>query len=401
MSETKKRPLVVFSDDWGRHPSSTQHIVSIMLGERDVLWVNTIGTRMPSLKLRDVKKVCGKLYRWVVGNDEGGGGEVVESLHVIDPMMWPSCRGGFQRKLNATMISRVVNQAIRKYFDEKPIVLTTIPITADLIGRIDAAKWVYHIVDDFASWPGLDAGPLQVMHEKQLGLVDEVAVVSDFLGEQCEGLGRSDVKLITHGVDHEHWENVSYKVDSHPVLDYLRHMNSPRAVFWGLIDERLDWELLREFSAHWPGEIALIGPHVAEIEKELPIKALRMPGEIEYALLPQVAQLSEMLLMPYRHAPVTAAMQPLKLMEYLSTGKPVVCTDIPATLAFDQCCDVVGRDDFVQCALNRMHEGLCENQRQTRRQVMRQQTWRAKAEALCQLMGEVSGNENVISRRAA
>ena len=60
--------LIVFSDDWGRHPSSCQHLVRQLLFQnrlcchggcadcRDysVLWVNTIGTRRPGLNLADL-----------------------------------------------------------------------------------------------------------------------------------------------------------------------------------------------------------------------------------------------------------------------------------------------------------------------------------------------------------
>src|SRR5438094_4010940 len=46
-----RRPssLLVFADDWGRHPSSCQHLIRHTLGRYDVYWVNTIGTRTPRL----------------------------------------------------------------------------------------------------------------------------------------------------------------------------------------------------------------------------------------------------------------------------------------------------------------------------------------------------------------
>ena len=42
-----KLPLLVFADDWGRHPSSCQHLIRHMLDRQDVWWVNTIGMRTP------------------------------------------------------------------------------------------------------------------------------------------------------------------------------------------------------------------------------------------------------------------------------------------------------------------------------------------------------------------
>ena len=59
------RPLVVFADDWGRHPSSCQHLVRHLLPTRQVVWVNTIGTRPPRLDWGTAKRAAGKLWGWM------------------------------------------------------------------------------------------------------------------------------------------------------------------------------------------------------------------------------------------------------------------------------------------------------------------------------------------------
>ena len=62
MSRAKTQPrLVVFADDWGRHPSSCQHLVGGLVDRFDVLWVNTIGTRPPRLSVEDAGKAVGRL----------------------------------------------------------------------------------------------------------------------------------------------------------------------------------------------------------------------------------------------------------------------------------------------------------------------------------------------------
>ena len=37
-----EKQLLVFSDDWGRHPSSCQHLISQLLPKYHVDWVNTM-----------------------------------------------------------------------------------------------------------------------------------------------------------------------------------------------------------------------------------------------------------------------------------------------------------------------------------------------------------------------
>src|SRR5687768_15667316 len=58
------RPWVVFADDWGRHPSSCQHLARHVLPHRPVVWVNTIGTRPPRLDWGTAKRAAGKLREW-------------------------------------------------------------------------------------------------------------------------------------------------------------------------------------------------------------------------------------------------------------------------------------------------------------------------------------------------
>ena len=45
--------FIVFSDDWGRHPSSCQHLFRRLLPRYRTFWVNTIGMRRPRLDLAE------------------------------------------------------------------------------------------------------------------------------------------------------------------------------------------------------------------------------------------------------------------------------------------------------------------------------------------------------------
>ncbi len=56
--------LFVFSDNWGRHPSSCQHLVRHLLPQYGVTWVNTIGMRRPRRDLVTLKRGAEKLLEW-------------------------------------------------------------------------------------------------------------------------------------------------------------------------------------------------------------------------------------------------------------------------------------------------------------------------------------------------
>lgn len=56
--------LVVFGDDWGRHPSTTRHLVSHLPADFPVVRINSIGMRPPRLRLADFSRVIEKMGRW-------------------------------------------------------------------------------------------------------------------------------------------------------------------------------------------------------------------------------------------------------------------------------------------------------------------------------------------------
>ena len=59
--DKKRLEIIVFGEDWGVLPSSTQHIIKRLMPDHDVVWVNSLGLRRPKLNARDFKRACNKL----------------------------------------------------------------------------------------------------------------------------------------------------------------------------------------------------------------------------------------------------------------------------------------------------------------------------------------------------
>src|SRR5262245_29542222 len=95
--------LLIFSDDWGRHPSSCQHLVRRLLDDGRVTWVNTIGMRPPTLDLATCKRAWEKLRHW---SSPAPAAETHPNLRVINPRMWPWFRRRHDRWLNGRLLLR-------------------------------------------------------------------------------------------------------------------------------------------------------------------------------------------------------------------------------------------------------------------------------------------------------
>ena len=378
--------LVVFSDDWGRHPSSCQHLVSRMLRSTETVWVNTIGTRMPRFSVGDFKKIVAKVRQWSEGQRVLPG-----NLSVVSPKMFPGFRRQWQRRLNNRSICNAVNAALGPRESlEKRIAVTTIPVTAGLVAAtssLDVDHWVYYCVDDFAEWPGLDSEVMRNLEVEQLERVDVVIAASEHLRERLAQLGRDDVKLLTHGIDLEHWSEHKVKPDCVSPSD----KGGARVVFWGLIDQRLDEDWCRALARcleSVSGRLCLYGPveRMPEFVKEFPT-VVSLMGPVPYADLPGLAREADVLVMPYGDMPVTRAMQPLKFKEYLATGKPVVARALPATMEWKDAADLVeDSSNFCQLVIERARTGATRTQLDARKR-LESESWDAKADAFAALVG--------------
>jgi glycosyltransferase involved in cell wall biosynthesis len=383
--------LIVFADDWGRHPSSGQHLVQRLLDRYPTLWVNTIGMRRPQLSRDDLAKLKGRLREWVAPIRFGRGRRGTRAhLTVIAPRMWPGFGHAWQRRLNAHLISRAVQRALprRATHTERRAVVTTLPITADLIGRVDADAWIYYCVDDHSAWPGLNGQLMREMESQLIARVGHLVAASEALRERLAAMGYAST-LLTHGVDVAHWRRPNAngaRVASSPALpNWWRDLQRPIFLFWGLIDRRLDvaWiRALQDSHAGPRGALVLVGPTQAHDRAIDSVEGVILPGAVPYELLPLLATQADVLVMPYADLPVTRAMQPLKLKEYLATGKPVVMRSLPSTRAWAAAADVVETaEDFVGAVRRRVTEGVPPHHLAARRELVHE-SWECKAREL-------------------
>ena len=104
----------------------------------------------------------------------------------------------------------------------------------------------------------------------------------------------------------------------------------PRLGFFGVVDERLDVDLLARLADADPDwHIVMVGP-VAKIDPaRLPRRAnIQWLGKQPYELLPQLIAGWDLCLMPFARNESTRFISPTKTLEYMAAEKPLVSTPI-------------------------------------------------------------------------
>src|ERR671912_1890652 len=182
---------------------------------------------------------------------------------------------------------------------------------------------VYDAMDDLASFRA--APPeLRIREARLLSHVDLVFTGGPTLYRQRRDMHPS-VHCFPSGVEAAHF--ASAKAAPH---EGLAHQRRPILGYYGVIDERLDLDLLPEIADLRPDwTIALVGPVAKIDEATIPERSnIVRFGQQAYDDLPAFLACFDVALMPFARNDATRAISPTKTLEYLAGGKPVVSTPI-------------------------------------------------------------------------
>jgi UDP-galactopyranose mutase len=109
-----------------------------------------------------------------------------------------------------------------------------------------------------------------------------------------------------------------------------RAIPHPRLGFFGVVDERMDLDLLEAVADMRPDlHFVIIGPVVKIDPLTLPIRPnIHWLGKKRYDELPSYIAHWDVAIMPFARNDATRFISPTKTLEYLAAGKPVVSTSI-------------------------------------------------------------------------
>ena len=255
------------------------------------------------------------------------------------------------------------------------------PIALPVAARLRPSQLVYDVMDDLASFK--DASPEQRLRHKQaLRAADLVFTGGRSLHAGVRDAAPGRTFLFPSGVEPEHYERARA---------LRRRRERPVAGYVGVIDERLDLELvagLAEALADW--DIDMVGPVVKIDPSTLPRRAnIRYPGMQPYERLPRVMGGFDVALMPFALNQATRSISPTKTLEYLAAGLPVVST--PVADVVTSFGDVVEIQDDAQgfaAACRRVHAHSIERRDAKVRPLLHLNRWDTIATRMRRLMDQ-------------
>jgi glycosyltransferase involved in cell wall biosynthesis len=379
----EKGSLLVFADDWGRHPSSCQHLVRRLVGSYRILWVNTIGTRGLTASRFTARRVYEKIRNWSKRFHL-----VHQNMWVVDVPMLPWTGNRICRTVNRRVVSGYLARVTRQLGILNPVVLTTQPHAGWLLGRLPRRGMIYYCTDDFSQWPSAEAAALERAESELCREADLVLAVSPELRAKNQAARRCE--LFPHGVDFEHFRQASRETQQ---PSSLKEIPRPRVGFFGLIYEKIDFSLLRHLAKENPDvHLALIGPIVACDDALRSMPNVHLLGRQPYDSLPQWIAGLDVLILPYVRDKMILQSNPLKLRECLATGKPLVSVDLPEARRFQPLISVArGQSEFSELVRMAISTPVSAADVAARQAAVRNDDWDARARQLEKWIDEVRG----------
>ncbi len=227
---------------------------------------------------------------------------------------------------------------------------TPMPAPA-MLGAFNEVGVVYDCMDELSQFRN---APAQIRQRENL-LLENADVV--FTGGhhlfKAKSAAHDNVHFFGCGVDENHFGAARSSETRVPADVPSR---KPVAGYFGVIDERLDYELIAALAQEYPEcSVVMVGPTAKVNPADLPqAKNIHWLGQRTYDELPGYVKGFDVCLMPFALNEATEYINPTKTLEYMAAGKPIVSTAVPDVVRnFSSIVHVAkSRDEFVQTVID-------------------------------------------------
>lgn len=310
--------IVYFGNGWhSENRTSSHHIATRLARHAPLLYVDSPGMRAPSASGRDFRRSFAKLFA------------ALRKPREVQPGLWhctvpqlPWRRLPFVDSLNRRFGAWAVRRAMRAVGFARRISWFVVPHPGFLARRLGESLCVYYCIDDYAAHPGVDSALIEQRDRELSATADLLFVAPPALLERKRTMNAA-ATYAPHGVDVELFARAFDPATEPPAG--ARGLARPVIGYFGSLHEWIDLDLIEWLARARPQwTFLLIGYAAVDVSALAALPNVRLVGAQPYETLPAWAKAFDVALIPYRQTQQVKNANPLKLREYLATGKPVV-----------------------------------------------------------------------------
>lgn len=357
--------IAIVPDKWGPQWMDRHYVISRLAGYFHVVWMYEPEWRECLSALR--KK----------GVESAEPSPKPAALHVYQPEYWlPRFnRPAWLAKFTGRQRLKHACDLLRAQGCTKLVLYLWRPEFADALDLLPHDFSIYQVNDEYSFTS--NEVPVSPAERRLLQSVGQVVLTSPALMEKRGGFN-PNTEFVPMGVDY--WKFATPV----PEPEDLRSIPHPRIGYMGYLKRQLDWPLMLELSASHPQwSFVFVGSRRSHPELDSILNQLSGRPNVYFLggkpteRLGGYPQHFDVCVMPYQMDDYTKYVYPLKLHEYLASGKPVVSSPIRSVEDFQH---VVALADSREEWSNSIKEALSQhentpNRREERQAVAREYDW--------------------------
>ncbi|QQO45272.1 UDP-galactopyranose mutase [Paracoccus sp. MC1862] len=246
-------------------------------------------------------------------------GTTVQAIRPRVPDRW-------SREEQEAALPRLLDQMLALTGIRRPVLWFYTPMMWPIARHVDAAAVVYDCMDELSAFRF--APPELRQREDELMAAADAVFTGGWSIWEAKRHRHDNIHAFPSSVDTAHFATARRPAGPEP--HDMAGIPHPRLGYYGVIDERLDLDLIAAVAQARPDwQIVMVGPLAKLGEHDLPrAPNIHWLGQKDYAHLPDYLAGWDVALMPFAINEATRFISPTKTPEYLAGGRPVVSTAV-------------------------------------------------------------------------
>lgn len=326
----KNENLLFISDvNWDAHQVCEQNLLREFAVENRTMYIERPVSFLAPFTAFGIKRTAGQLKRWITG----GVREENKIIIVTPPPCLPIRYNRLINYLNQMIRASRIKRYLTKFNMNNPIVITFEPDSALLQGRLGEKVFIYYRNDDHENkkWGWNSSSAITKYETRLISNCAGVLSLSEGFVKKARKLNKN-ILIAKNGVSRE-FLSIAQASQRDIPLD-LRNINRPIIGFLGILDYRLDIQLLIEVANRKPNwSFVFVGIMLEKRERQLK-ELFSLPntyylGRKSINEIPRYIRAMDICLIPIIISERTKNVLSIKLFEYSALGKPIVAAKMP------------------------------------------------------------------------
>jgi glycosyltransferase involved in cell wall biosynthesis len=379
-------------EDWWYHNQAhfDMQIMRRMARHVPVLYVNSVGFRMPALKE-------GAQFFYRIARKVRSAARPVTSpfpgFHVASPFSVPLWHRPSIAKVNIFSLSAQIAIACRSVRIRNPLVWVACPTAFQVVQRFRSGSYlVYQRTDKFEEYSDQTRKYIVSAHQWLLRHADLILYASTALYEE-ERRPNLPGLLIKHAVDLERFD-IS-RARRAPTPPDINSINRPIAGFFGEVSgDTVDMQFVAAVARALPEvSFVFVGRLVADPAPMRGLPNVHFVGMKPYEKVAQYGARFDVAIMPWKRSRWIHYCSPIKLKEYLALGLPVVSTEFPEALLYQDVIFVAHSSDQFAQGIRDALEGRGIGNSEKRRRKVAGDSWDAATARVLEAIRELGNRD--------